>query len=228
MWAIPPPFSTSTETGPTWDGKLPQINASNNKIKVKHWSESNKGEAETPSWNTNESSNANDRSKHILPNKESVWLPGMLLNLCIRQELTKHISHRSALRIVQTIPQKATKHRHGYKGCAPNGFRLFENPPSLLLAKTKKKKRDQQLKMQLSKIEADVHRFETSNLGGGGPKSLAAVTAEHGRISSELREMKQVPPLESPAVIKLQPTNWILAPHNRWWTSDARAVGSQA
>jgi hypothetical protein len=90
----------------------------------------------------------------------------------------------------------ATKHRHAYKGCAPNGMRLFEPAPSLLLSRKKKMARDQGLKHQLVRLKDEISTFEASNLSmtseGGNSKSLSALTAAHGRMVQDLREMQQV------------------------------------
>jgi hypothetical protein len=88
----------------------------------------------------------------------------------------------------------ATKHPHAYKGCAPNGMRLFDPPPSLLLSKEKKKQRDEALVSNLRKIESELHEYEASNssIMDGYSKSLDAVTLAHGRLVRDVREMREI------------------------------------
>jgi hypothetical protein len=90
----------------------------------------------------------------------------------------------------------ATKHEHQWSGCAPNGMRLFGPAPSILLSKDKKKTRDQGLRKKLTKLSSEINDFESSNITGhrdhNGGKSLVDITAAHGRLVSEMRELQQV------------------------------------
>ena len=90
----------------------------------------------------------------------------------------------------------ATKHVHAITNCAPNGMRLFSPPPSLLLGRQSKKQRDMALRGNLKVLKDELANFEHTYLLSGGPSpslpSLTAISARHGRLMSDLREMEQV------------------------------------
>jgi hypothetical protein len=182
IWAIPPPFDTGEF------GKLPLIGnghraPSNSSMKRSGapartpdlkvtYSGHSSMLASTPAWRFE--SEASDASLSRRKPAGSVLFPRKL---------------------GPWIP--ATKHRHAVTGCAPNGLRLFDPAPSLLLSNGKKKQRDKELQRQLVRLQADVRNFEAANMSAnafdhGSSKSMAALGAAHGRMNSDLREMQQV------------------------------------
>ena len=174
LWSIPPPFETDSFGGPQTRAPSSSLKRSGGRssagLKVRY---SAQQAAVAPAYDLDDESTRVDgrlprlSAVHMFPKKEAPWIP-------------------------------ATKHRHSYSGCAPNGLRLFDPAPSLLLSRKKKLSRDQGLQHQLTRLKEEISTFEASNLsltsaeGGSNSKSLSALTAAHGRMVQDLREMQQV------------------------------------
>mmetsp|Transcript_30347 Transcript_30347/g.61797 ORF Transcript_30347/g.61797 Transcript_30347/m.61797 type:complete len:230 (-) Transcript_30347:356-1045(-) len=189
LWAIPPPFDTSSDgqkssspSSGSSSTKLPQIRVLTSSMRKERLGQSNRDGlkvsysghtsmlANTPPLLFKNVEDGGERRRTQLkrgdrfPNKEGPWMP-------------------------------ATKHAHQWSGCAPNGMRLFGPAPSALLSKDKKERRDKGLRQKLTKLHSELNDFESSNISshhGSGGKSLMEMTAAHGRLSSDLRELQQV------------------------------------
>ena len=171
LWAIPPPFETKLpelrpssmkRAGPGRSQRTPDLRVSYDGHHSMLMS--------TPAWDgtSGDGRTRLNRRKvpEMFPQKEGAWYP-------------------------------ATKHKHTLAGCAPNGMRLFAPAPSLLLSKSKKKGRDSELKRTMQRLKGEISDFETANMSANGfdhgsSKSIAALTAAHGRMVADLREMQQV------------------------------------
>lgn len=54
----------------------------------------------------------------------------------------------------------STKHEHKYSGCAPNGMRLFPEPPSATLSHHVKVKRDENLRARVMRLREEISGFD--------------------------------------------------------------------
>jgi hypothetical protein len=168
IWAIPPPFYTS----------FPPINQQQSAMKMYSRSQSFDKHVTIDDTNVSPTPPAPEIEKYSFQ---------------VRSR--NHYNSKRAMTINTERWMPATKHNHGYHGCAPNGMRLFDAAPSLLLSKTKKLNRDEQLRTQLRRLKNDIKTFEESG-GRQGKfeevKSLAALAATKGKMVAEVREMEQV------------------------------------
>mmetsp|Transcript_25765 Transcript_25765/g.33536 ORF Transcript_25765/g.33536 Transcript_25765/m.33536 type:complete len:120 (-) Transcript_25765:603-962(-) len=112
LWSIPPPFLTSTGSS------LPPI--------------------------TNRESSRSQRrvsiSEHVQYQIQTSPIKNPKKKKETFQMTCQRENNRKALSRNQEHWMPATKHTHSVSGCAPNGMRLFDRAPSLLLSKTKKNK----------------------------------------------------------------------------------------
>lgn len=86
----------------------------------------------------------------------------------------------------------STKHEHALTGCAPNGLRLFPEPPSYLLPKSGKYNRDKQLRERVAQIRQEIDAFDKQQRNSPTSYSFLATSEARGKLCRDFFEIERV------------------------------------